>query len=515
MSLVLAGRVVPLSRDTSVAPSEGASFGGKVWIADDGRIVAVTRGAKKGPAGFDGAPKVDVGDDLILPGLIDLHSHLAYATLPLWVEPGRTTPFAHHDIWITRPTYAENVTWPAYAFIEAAPAELLAFAEVRALIGGTTSIQGSPPSNRPLDGWLVRNVEDERLGGLVGGDQVLASTLTMKPEALGRRAELMRQGATFIYHCAEGQPGSIVAREYTAARLAGCLQDRLVAIHTNALTASDYDAWQGHPGAIVWSPFSNLWLYGSTTDVPVARARNLKICLGTDWGPSGTRNLLGELKVAKLVSDAHHWGLTARDLVAMVTTHPGDVLEQAWGHQLGRLQPQALGDVIVVAAPPGADPFRRLLAATERDIRLVVIGGRPVYGTAALMTKARATATSALPVAGQSRRLALTRLDAPAQKWTFAQVVARLNQVRANPKDEIEQARRRSSAAMRAGKVPPLRLALDMPTGRAPIGGLPKDLGTIRVPPLTPLAHDRNFFASITGRGFHGGLLDGLAALFA
>jgi hypothetical protein len=43
--------------------------------------------------------------------------------------------------------------------------ELLAYAEVRAIVGGTTSIQGSTPSNRPLDGWLVRNVEDETLGG--------------------------------------------------------------------------------------------------------------------------------------------------------------------------------------------------------------------------------------------------------------------------------------------------------------------------------------------------------------
>jgi hypothetical protein len=49
MSLVLSGRIVPLSRKTSVAPSESASFRGRVWIADDGTITAVTRARQKGP----------------------------------------------------------------------------------------------------------------------------------------------------------------------------------------------------------------------------------------------------------------------------------------------------------------------------------------------------------------------------------------------------------------------------------------------------------------------------------
>ncbi len=514
MGLVIAGRIVPLSLDRAVAPSESSSFRGKVWIGDDGRIAAVTKGAKAGPKGFESAAIVDVGTDLVVPGLIDLHSHLAYATLPLWVEPNRTVPFANHDVWPGRPTYAESITWPAYALIEAAPAELLAYAEVRALIGGTTSIQGSPPSNRPLDGWLVRNVEDETFGGAVGHDQVLASTLTMKPEQLAERADRMRGGATFIYHCAEGRPGSIAAREFVALQYAGCLQDHLVAIHTNAVDPSAYATW-GEPGAIVWSPFSNLWLYGTTTDIPAAMNRRINVCIGSDWGPSGTRNVLGELKVAALVSQARGWGLTPMELVKMVTATPGDALAKAWKQQAGRLQPKALGDLAVIAAAKGADPFKGILGATEDDVRLVVIGGRPLYGTAELMQEARATRSSALRVNGQSRRLALTRLDARDAAWSFDEVVARCEAVRADPKRAIENARQRGLASLRAGGVPPLRLALDMPTGRVPIGGLPKDLGQIHVPPLQPLAHDAAFFAAIRGRGFHGGVLDGLAGFYS
>ncbi|SCX95798.1 Cytosine/adenosine deaminase [Nitrosospira sp. Nl5] len=521
MSLVLAGRIVPLSRDTKVARSETASFQGKVWIGDDGRIAAVTkgtRGSRQDPAGFETAPVVDAGNDLVVPGFIDLHSHLAYATLPLWVEPGRTEPFLHHNTWPTRPTYPESITWPAYAFIEAAPAELLAYAEIRALIGGTTSIQGSPPSNRPLDGWLVRNIEDETLRGEVGRHQILASTLTLKSEQLGERATRMRQGATFIYHCAEGRPGSIAQREYLATRTAGCLQRELVAIHTNAVDPAAYGTWQ-EPGAIVWSPFSNLWLYGTTTDVPAALARGITLCVGSDWGPSGTRNVLGELKVASLVSEAKGWGLAPLDLVKMITANPGDVLARAWQRQAGRLQPGALGDVAVIAAGAkgGArgDPFKTILHATEADVRLVVVDGRPLYGTKELMEQAGATRTSEISLGGQPCRLALTRFDAARQPWSFKDILKRLEEVRDDPKTAIENSRRRAFAAVRAGGAPPLRLALDMPTGRVPVGGLPKNLGTIVVPPIQPLMHERAFFSSIPGRGFHGGLLDGLADFYA
>ena len=105
MSLIVAGRIVPLTKDRKVAQSENASFQGRVWIGDDGRIAAVSRGTAGAvtitnsarSAEFDNAPLVDVGNDLVVPGFIDLHSHLAYATLPLWTEPNRTVPFQHPE----------------------------------------------------------------------------------------------------------------------------------------------------------------------------------------------------------------------------------------------------------------------------------------------------------------------------------------------------------------------------------------------------------------------------------
>ena len=52
---------------------------------------------------------------------------------------------------------------------------------------------------------------------------------------------------------------------------------------------------------MVWSPLSNLLLYGATADVAAAQAAGVSIGLGSDWSPAGSKNLLGELKVARLV----------------------------------------------------------------------------------------------------------------------------------------------------------------------------------------------------------------------
>src|SRR5690242_1851504 len=104
MALTIAGRIVAMSgRDPS------AVFAGRVYLGDDGFIENVKAGHADPPAGFANAPVVDVGDALVIPGLIDLHNHLAYNLLPLWTEPAQKKPFLHHNDWTDAPTYQAKI----------------------------------------------------------------------------------------------------------------------------------------------------------------------------------------------------------------------------------------------------------------------------------------------------------------------------------------------------------------------------------------------------------------------
>ncbi len=522
MALVVAGTIAPLQPG-----AEDDVFSGRVWLADDGTVAAVTRGNAAGPAGFDNARTVDVGAAVIYPGLVDLHSHLGYNTLPLWTDPGQATPYLHHDSWPGEPTYKPGLSWPAWTLAAQAPESLLAYVQVRALAGGTTSIQGWPSTSRPASNRLVRCVDSDDIGPLA--DPVRVYTLTLEAAELGSRRDAMHAGSVFIYHCAEGQPGSIVTREFTDLDQQGCLQQRMVTIHATALGPDDFMRWRtrarevsaGAPfGSVVWSPFSNLWLYGMTTDVPAARAAGLTVCLGTDWGPSGTHNLLGEAKVARLHADASGWELTDADLAQMMTCLPGDVLSRAWQLPVGRLVPGALGDLVVIDQRR-ADPWASLVAARERDVRLVVAGGRPVWGTSTLMSAAGAEHTSSVKMGSVSRQVTLVRPDDPTKTWTWTDLLSRLNAVRTSAAQDPPSGpagRRGPGGGKRVSAdppgTPPIAIDLDMPGGPQAAAGPPPKGQVVDIPAIEAIYHNPAWLKTIHGRGFHGGALDGLAAAF-
>jgi cytosine/adenosine deaminase-related metal-dependent hydrolase len=519
--LVLAGTVAPMRKG-----DETSAFPGRVWLGDDGSVMAVTAQGQADPPGVVAPTVVEAGDAVIYPGLVDLHSHLGYNSLPLWADAARASPYLHHDSWPGQDGYPEEVSWPAWILLDRAPECMLAYVQVRALAGGTTSIQGWPNVSRAPMNALVRCVDDDQVGPL--SDPVMVSALTQTPAQLTDRASNMAKGRVFVYHCAEGQPGSIVAREFEDLAATGCLQRGLAAIHCSALDRSHFLRWKraahvprGAVGTVVWSPFSNLWLYGVTTDVPAARSNRLAVSLGSDWGPSGTKNLLGEIKVARIWSDRQGWSLTDHDLALMVTASPGDILGRAWGRPVGRLVEGGAGDAVVIARRT-ADPWKNLVSAREADVMLVVVAGRARYGTPELMRAAGERTTAAVRIGPAWRRVTLVRPEATDQAWSWTEVRSRLEAVRAAaaavpPSGPSGTGRRRAIPPPFAGDppgTPPIVARPDMPAVPAQVAGPPPKGVTVKIPPIEPIHHSRDWLLTIERRGFHGGVLDGLAGFY-
>ena len=149
--IVLTGTVVTFDDAQPVVT------GGAVYIGPDGTIDAVQPSRRRAPAGFAGARRVAT-DGVITPGLIDLHNHLAYNTLPLWSAP-RDAPYTSRHQWPGAATYGRDISNPAQAIGVAAAAAALRYAEVKAAAGGATSIQGSPPLTRAFPGSMLRTIQ--------------------------------------------------------------------------------------------------------------------------------------------------------------------------------------------------------------------------------------------------------------------------------------------------------------------------------------------------------------------
>ena len=119
--------------------------------------------------------------------------------------------------------------------------------------------------------------------------------------------------------------------------------------------------------------------------IPVeVEASGITIGLGSDWSPSGSKNLLGELKTAKLYSEHNGNIFTDFQLISMATINAAKIIK--WDQHIGTIETGKLADFLVVDGTKG-NPFSQLLHASETNLSLVVINGTPRYGTAALLKK--------------------------------------------------------------------------------------------------------------------------------
>jgi cytosine/adenosine deaminase-related metal-dependent hydrolase len=505
--LVVAGHIASMATGAVDSPRRG-----RVWIQDDA-IVEVTTGTKR-VAGFENAAEVDVGDSIVLPGFIDMHNHFAYNTLPLWAEPGRTEPWLHNKHWPDADTYTESITEPAWVYAKACPEALLAYVQVRAMAGGASSAQGWPSANRGYK-TVVRNVDSEDAG--TGRDDLIyTSVVTKTADALTTAVRRMVDGSGFIYHCSEGQRGSRVLSDFTNMARADGLLPVFIAIHGCAIGSAEWTKWDAaNAGGVVWSPLSNLVLYGQTTLIDDARSRGVTVCLGSDWGPSGTKSLLGEMKVARIAADHFGYALTDAEIVEMVTSNPGSLLERCWHRPIGRLVPGGFADLVVIRGRGGGDVWSRLVAARESDVALVVIDGQARYGDSGLMKQADAPPAFAMTVGRRRRRVALPDPEDSSIAWSWKAIMSTLDAVQKDPQEAIAHAKARAATGPRFAPDAELELFLDMPdTRRGGRAGPPKNPAAVKIPAIPSLEHDAAFFDLLDQSPIQAGVLAPLRGRF-
>jgi 5-methylthioadenosine/S-adenosylhomocysteine deaminase len=488
--LVLLGRLVTFD------PAQPVIDQGALYIGADELIAAVQKAGEAPPNGFENAHRVSTGG-AIYPGLIDLHGHMVYNGLSLWSPPGRTQPYTSRYEWPGDRSYEGMISDPANALGALAGKALLKYVEVKAVVGGTTAVQGSAKMAYPYEGWLVRNVEYETFK--TGIKSVYQSALPLRADAdYAKQAQHMKDGDAFVYHLSEGTDPGLV-KEYTKLRDEDCVRSGLGAIHCTALVEANFDDWAPHGGSVIWSPFSNLWLYRDTTHVDVAQKAGVRICLGADWSPSGSKNLLGELKVADMWNRIHLAGaFSDQALCEMATCNPADAL--GWGDRLGRLKVGLHGDVLVTT-DRGGDPYRNLIESVERDVLFVAINGQPFYGTSKLMASAGARNDEPIKLGRLRRSIMLIYPGIPDADMGWAAALADIAAAKADPIKrylEIEKLHQ-------VGKPPPW-LQTDKPWDDPTQTG--KEIPvTVEIPPLDSLTHDTAYFQAVENSPLHGGLL--------
>lgn len=380
------------------------------------RVLAVRgmRDPRVGAAIASGATVIDARGGLVLPGMINTHTHLGM-TLFRGMADDRDLQGFLDAVWPLEREFispdtvrlgaalaiAESlragVTTAADMYFHAAVASQEAERIGFRLLTGPTMADGLSIEYPDFESsfaaareWLAEGEPGLALRLSIGPH----STYLLSDRQLRRIAALGAEFDALVQvHAAEN------AREIeTVAQLhdgltpievlhkTGLLSGNIVLAHAVELSESDMDLIaerSERSRGVAHCPASNMKLASGVAPVPALRARGIPVGLGTD-GPASSNDL--DLFAAMRVGGLLHsltsgpGAVGARELVAMATIGGARVL--GIDHWVGSLEPGKYADLVIMdgASPlsAGGDPYSALVYALGRaEVRTVLVDGQP------------------------------------------------------------------------------------------------------------------------------------------
>ncbi|MBD3873368.1 MAG: amidohydrolase [Acidobacteria bacterium] len=414
--LVVGGTVLTMEPDSEPIKN------GAVAVAD-GRIAAV------GPAEelLELSPSGDVlnaGNSIILPGLVNTHSHLAMTLLRGIADDIPLKEWLEQHIWPVESKHMDRET--VRLGTELATAELLLAGvtttadmyffgdEVSAVLAeaGMRGVVAESlidiPTPRCATPEEMLEKQRELLETYSNHPLITPSVAAHSPYSVSagnlvKEAELAEEyEVSMQIHLAEttwevekllGEKG--VSPVAYLADL-GVLSERTVAAHCVHVSSEDIELLAEFEAGVSHNPVSNLKLASGVSPVPAMVAGGVKVGLGTDGAASNnTLDLLRDMQLAALL----HKGITgdptvlpARTMIELVTISGAQVLGLG---NIGTLAEGREADLICVAVDgphtaPMYDPFSHLVfAARSSDVRHVMIRGQVVVRNHELQTMDR------------------------------------------------------------------------------------------------------------------------------
>jgi 5-methylthioadenosine/S-adenosylhomocysteine deaminase len=350
-----------------------------------------------------GASILTITNAFIYAGFVDAHNHVAYNVLPKWTPPRL---YLNRGQWQSAKAYTEFKK--PYALLKDTLklfCEMVKWGELKALISGITSIQGTAP-NQACFRTLIRNVENQSELGTTG-----AHIRTFILDISSFRATVNWDVTkSFVVHLAEGVDERS-RNEFQTLKQKGLLRAETAIIHGTAFGDAEF-AEMGKVGAkLVWSPQSNQALYGTTTDIGLALKHGVSISLGVDWNPSGSDDVFNELRTAAELNEERFGSVVGpQDWLPMITTNPAKAL--ALDTRIGQLAASFKADITVLRTR-GTDPHASLLTTQLQDVEMVWVGGELLYGRSTVLQMLKPGLCDRITVRGASQRICVADTTNP------------------------------------------------------------------------------------------------------
>jgi len=387
----------------TVLGSPEVYIGGQVLVDASGTITCVGCGCA---AGAPSATVITCPTGVIAPGLINSLDFLTFTQNFPHVDTGER--YEHRHEW--------RVGLNGHTSISASGAATVnqqRWGELRHLMGGTTSLVGSGSS-----AGLLRNLSVlARQEGLNQTPPVLqtfplgdSSGVLLSSGCAYPAIRTAAEVATFeSYHATVAEGISTAARNEFACLSSSAnggqdlVQPQSTFRHAIGVTAGDLAAMASDGTGLIWSPRSNLSLYGDTTPVAAASRAGVVVALGTDWIVSGSMSLQRELSCARSFNQTYlHAFFTDAELLAMATRNAAELT--ATDDVIGTLSIGKIADIAVFDAASFAR-HRAVVSSSPPEVALVLRGGTALYGDAAVVAALRGSGCDAVEVCGRAKQV--------------------------------------------------------------------------------------------------------------
>ncbi len=355
-------------------------------------------------------------EGIVSPGLINAHEHITYSYGTPNPSSWGDERYDHRHQWRCGKNGHKKIPYDG-----GANKEEITWVEVRMLMSGATSIAGSGSA----DGFL-RNLDKTAQEGL-NQPQVEYATFPLGDG----NCTMLEEGCDYPY-----MPGSWV--QYTDCYLPHvsegvnkaarneflCLSSdedggvditnsNAAFVHSIGLNARDGEEMAYNGAAVIWSPRSNISLYGHTAQTPMYNRLGVLVGIGTDWSYSGSMNMQRELQCAAYLNDNHYGGyFTDHELWLMATA--GNALALSISDAVGVIFQGRVADIAIYKGDGTDNYHRAVFDGTVDETLLVLRSGVPLYGDTDILMGLPETdgdKCEAIPgdVCGQPRSICMKR----------------------------------------------------------------------------------------------------------
>ncbi|MDY0000975.1 MAG: DUF4215 domain-containing protein [Polyangia bacterium] len=352
-----------------------------------------------------GATQIRCPKGVVSPGLINTHDHITYAHNDPYTDTGER--YEHRHEWRRGLNGHTKISSSG-----GATSNQIRWGELRFLMGGATSTLGSGSAT-----GFLRNLDRTAQEGLgqkpvnyntfpLGDSNGTMLTTGCSYPAI-ETADSIADEDSYVPHVSEGISEAALNEFRCLATNENGGQDLLepqsAYIHGVSLHPLQFAQMATEGTGLIWSPRTNITLYGNTAQVTVAARLGVRIALGTDWMPTGSMNMQRELQCADSFNRDYLDGFfDDRELWRMVTLYGAEMA--AVDDVLGSLAQGKVADIAIFDGATNAG-HRAVIDAAPQDTVLVMRGGEVIYGDGSLVSALAPGACDVIEVCTVEKRL--------------------------------------------------------------------------------------------------------------